>query len=268
MTLLLPCLHQESPQLIQIIRKNHIRDPVTEEPYNLTFSTEEFHRNPRKYGGQQAIEVDDLVFKAKVKGGFFIEAGAHDFQDQSTSLYFELKYNWTGLLVEPNQFHYKLGLATKRKVFSAETCFSFLPRPTELTYSLAKEMMHNNDEENWLPKVQCLPLYSLLLALGKPTVNYLSLDIEGGEFQVLQTIPWNKVDIEVISIESHFLGIRTPGSVEDLTAYMKDKGYVHIPGAHKESDHTMVEEVTGVSGHITNELFVREDIAKEVKLIQ
>ena len=27
--------------------------------------------------------------------GFFIEAGAHDFQDQSTSLYFELKYNWT-----------------------------------------------------------------------------------------------------------------------------------------------------------------------------
>ena len=27
--------------------------------------------------------------------GFFIEAGARDFQDQSTSLYFELNYNWT-----------------------------------------------------------------------------------------------------------------------------------------------------------------------------
>ena len=30
-----------------------------------------------------------------ILGGFFIEAGAYDFQDQSTSLYFELKYNWT-----------------------------------------------------------------------------------------------------------------------------------------------------------------------------
>ncbi len=27
--------------------------------------------------------------------GFFIEAGGYDFEDQSTSLYFELKYNWT-----------------------------------------------------------------------------------------------------------------------------------------------------------------------------
>ena len=28
------------------------------------------------------------------------------------------------------------------------------------------------------PDFQCLPLYSLLLALGNPTVNYMSLDIE------------------------------------------------------------------------------------------
>ena len=38
---------------------------------------------------------------------------------------------------------------------------------------------------------------SLLLALGKPTVNYLSLDIEGAELQVLKSIPWDLVNIEV-----------------------------------------------------------------------
>ena len=32
--------------------------------------------------------------------------------------------------------------------------------------------------------LQCFPLYSVLLALGNPTVHYLSLDIEGAEFQV------------------------------------------------------------------------------------
>ena len=34
--------------------------------------------------------------------------------------------------------------------------------------------------------LQCLPLYSLLLALGNPTVHYFSLDIEGAELPVLQ----------------------------------------------------------------------------------
>jgi len=33
-------------------------------------------------------------------------------------------------------------------------------------------------------KIQCFPLYSLILATGNRTVNYLSLDIEGAEFQV------------------------------------------------------------------------------------
>ena len=32
-------------------------------------------------------------------------------------------------------------------------------------------------------QLQCLPLGSLILALGNPTVNYLSLDLEGAEIQ-------------------------------------------------------------------------------------
>ena len=33
-------------------------------------------------------------------------------------------------------------------------------------------------------RIQCFPLYSLILATGNRTINYLSLDIEGAEFQV------------------------------------------------------------------------------------
>ena len=49
--------------------------------------------------------------------------------------------------------------------------------------------------------MQCYPLYSLLLAAGNPTVDYLSLDVEGAELKVLQTIPFSEVDIRVISVE-------------------------------------------------------------------
>ena len=33
-------------------------------------------------------------------------------------------------------------------------------------------------------QMQCFPIYSMLLAVGNPTVDYMSLDIEGAEFDV------------------------------------------------------------------------------------
>ena len=39
------------------------------------------------------------------------------------------------------------------------------------------------------------------LALGNPTVDFYSLDIEGAEFQVLSTVSWDKVDIRAFSVE-------------------------------------------------------------------
>jgi hypothetical protein len=45
---------------------------------------------------------------------------------------------------------------------------------------------------NVIMKKQCFPLYSLLLALGNPKVDYLSLDVEGAEINILRTIPWEK----------------------------------------------------------------------------
>jgi hypothetical protein len=37
-------------------------------------------------------------------------------------------------------------------------------------------------------------------------VDYFSLDIEGPELEVLQTLPWDKVDITAISVETEFYG--------------------------------------------------------------
>ena len=47
----------------------------------------------------------------------------------------------------------------------------------------------------------CYPLYSVLNALRNPTVDYLSLDLgpRREEFQVLKSIPWNSVEITLIS---------------------------------------------------------------------
>ena len=51
---------------------------------------------------QQPIIINEEIFKNRIKDGFFIEAGAFDGETFSNTLFFELKKNWTGLLVEPN----------------------------------------------------------------------------------------------------------------------------------------------------------------------
>ena len=50
-------------------------------------------------------------------------------------------------------------------------------------------------------QVICVPLYSILLALGNPTVDYFSLDIEGAEVPVLEAMPWSQVKIKVRNIQ-------------------------------------------------------------------
>ena len=46
-------------------------------------------------------------------------------------------------------------------------------------------------------EVQCFPLLSYVKALNITTIDYFSLDVEGAEFSILKTIPWDQIDIKV-----------------------------------------------------------------------
>ena len=195
----LNCLDQDDPHLIENLKNFKIHQPSTE-PYNWTFNdiTPFYHG---EYG--QPIYIEKVIFKGQVKNGFFIEAGADDFERNSNSLFFELERGWTGLLVEPLPTAYPKGLMKKRKAWAATTCLSPSTRPRTVEFAWKglwsggmAGISPEKTEDSY--QVQCFPLYSLLLAsAGQVTVNYLSLDIEGAEFEVLKTIPWDKVDIEV-----------------------------------------------------------------------
>ncbi len=63
---------------------------------------------------------------------------------------------------------------------------------------VVKHPKSHKDTDN-IYKMQCFPLYSILLAIGKTDVDYFGLDIEGAEYKILKTIPWHKVNIKVQS---------------------------------------------------------------------
>jgi len=223
----LNCFEQDDEFVISALRDDHLRPPSTEK-YN--FSSPD---NTVNVFGQfgQPVYLDTVIFKGQVKNGFFIEAGADDFETDSNTLLFEMEHQWTGLLVEPNPTIYPKGFTKHRKAWGSSSCLATEPRPHVVPFSqktvsggMAGIVKERNDETY---DMQCFPLYSLLMAIGNRTVNYFSLDIEGAEFAVLQTIPWDKVDIEVMTIETNHAGEIFPGTKQEIRDYLADKGYVY-----------------------------------------
>ena len=77
--------------------------------------------------------------------------------------------------------------------------------------------------KDWI-NVQCFPLYSILMALNQTNVDYFSLDIEGDELQVLKTIPFNDINIKVMTVE-----VNHPKSKRaEVRAYMESQGHQYV----------------------------------------
>ena len=72
----------------------------------------------------------------------------------------------------------------------------------------------------------CYPLYSLLLALNVSKVDFWSLDVEGAEYPILESFPFNKVDISVLAVEDEHGKHTRP----EMKAMMKKHRYK----THKE----------------------------------
>ena len=105
----LNCLEQDDPQLIREIQEYNL-EPPSDLPYNISQQHEELLENNIGIGDYEQDEILDLLlFQGKIRDGFFFEAGAYNFVSSSNTLWFERKYNWSGLLVEPHVREYMNG---------------------------------------------------------------------------------------------------------------------------------------------------------------
>lgn len=112
----------------------------------------------------------------------------------------ERKLNWTGVLIEAEPNNFALALEKKRNVYLVPACLSVTTKPKLTSFALEKSLfLVEMDTIDRTIKVQCLPLHSILLAVNQITVDLLSLDVMGDELSVLKTIPFDKVDIQVLA---------------------------------------------------------------------
>ena len=77
-------------------------------------------------------------------------------------------------------------------------------------------------------RAYCFPFLTIMRALNKTKIDYLSLDVEGWELPILRTIPFDKIDISVVTVEVKH-GKEGRGA---YTEFMESKGFKYHSKLH------------------------------------
>lgn len=165
--------------------------------------------------GEESI-ILDFFQKAGISNGFLVDAGAANGEDNSNT-YFLLKgHGWQGILVEPNPRDFKnlsalyegnervklLNLA----VFSEEGTLPFYVEPGQAStlstvFKSRVETIHHATYDAPI-LVPCIKLSKLLDENQSPKViDFISIDCEGVDMNVLESMDWDKYKIRLLCVE-------------------------------------------------------------------
>lgn len=167
------------------------------------------------------------------QGGFFVEFGAADGVYLSNTQLLETRFGWTGLLAEPAR-KWHAPLAANRSCIIETDCvwsrtgeqLTFLETPDAHLSTL--QGFEDSDSHADIRtgaiayQVRTISLQDLLDRHQAPrTIDYLSLDTEGSEYDILAAFDFTAYDIRVITCEHN----DTPDR-ERIHALLASKGYV------------------------------------------
>lgn len=196
----------------------------------------------KKYHGANGIDAKIEKYLSH-RDGFYVELGAADGIGFSNTLYFELHKNWSGILIEPspNNFLQCLANRSERNTFFCNACtsFDYSEKFVEMVYAhymsaaIGLESDISNPEAHAQSGAQYLasdtervfkygaiarPLNHLLIEAAAPNlIDFISLDVEGAEIEVLKGIDHSIYKFKLMCIET-----RSP---ELLTQYLNQFGY-------------------------------------------
>lgn len=167
---------------------------------------------------------DRFIYERFFQGinrGFFVEVGAHDGDTFSNTYFFEKQLGWNGILVEPLPWH-QAPLWHNRSAKVVMGVCSATQEPVrrflaaygrgEMRSCLLDTDQRSIDAINrhqeggaGMVRVIDVPNYRLSDLLGdQEVIDYLSIDVEGAELDVLHGIDFSQHHINVLSFEQHY----------------------------------------------------------------
>lgn len=176
-----------------------------------------------------------LIISEYKLGGFFVEFGATNGRDLSNTYMLEKKFGWRGILAEPaRSWHQEL---EKNRDCSIEYCcvwkvsnavltfneVPYLELSTIDTFSSGDMHLKERKAGNRYP-VKTITLNEMLVKHAAPyKIDYLSIDTEGSEFEILNSFDFSKHRFSFISSEHNFTNNR-----ESIFNLLTSKGYKRI----------------------------------------
>jgi FkbM family methyltransferase len=187
--------------------------------------------------------ISSFYHEANGSPKFYVEIGANDGISQSNTKYLELYENWRGILIEPipSVFQKLKKNRSAKNYFENSACCSFEYSSSEMSIIYANLMSitldgqsdivdrheHaeigattlNSGDETYLLSVPAVTMNSILIKNSAPKrINFLSLDVEGSELEVLKGIDFSEFTIEFICVESRNFDL--------IDNFLVKKGYV------------------------------------------
>ena len=188
-------------------------------------------RRSRAQLRQDLFVLSELQFK---RNGFFVEVGATDGVSLSNTYLLEKGFGWRGILAEPCRAWHKKLLTNRRA--SIETRCVWRESGSIMSFNEVEEFAELSTLSSFISvdfherrrlggktyDVETISLNDLLVRHNAPThMDYLSIDTEGSELDILRHLNFEKYRFNVITCEHNLTPAR-----EDLYELLTARGYV------------------------------------------
>lgn len=192
----------------------------------------DFQEILRSEGYWSQCGQDKWIVENILKGrenGVFVDVGAHDGVTFSNTYVLEKNHGWTGLAFEPNPKVFEK-LQSNRKCQCVNACVNSEPGTVDFQLVIGNPEMLSGIVDSYqekhklriqrevqefngsleIIKVPSVRLSDYLELQSINFVDYMSIDVEGAELRVLNSIDFSKTTFKVIGIENNYHDWRIP----------------------------------------------------------
>lgn len=186
--------------------------------------------------GENFQDIFVLLILNDRKKGFFVEFGATDGIDGSNTYYMEKKLGWQGILAEPGRcWHKQLEInrtaqISHKCVWSEDQALLPFRETTDAGFSTLEFLSHaDRHRDRRTPadiyEVETITLTRLLKTYNSPRViDYLSIDTEGSELEILRSLNFDEYRPLVVTVEHNYRAER-----QSIFEFMTSHRYVRAP---------------------------------------